>query len=240
MNRRLFIQKSILLVASASTYNYAKAGDLLLKKPNNDFDAFFTIARTLSLDYFNSKISDEEWRIKINELYVQYLRENNRDLHKYIDFKKLKKNIDFKDKGRGRVLVETPLTFKEEQLTLKTQLIGVEKGYAIPPHIHENMTSISLILSGKMLVSHYNRLESHQDFVLVEKDNENYQTQGDWSIVSPIKNNLHWFKSYDEDSYMLNINVEGLNKLKAKPGIRVDITQLRVVRTYSKLLLFQM
>lgn len=224
MNRRLFVQKSLLLLAFASTYNYAKERNLLPHNPNKNLDKFFTGIRALSLDYFNEIVDDSEWRIKLNDFYVQYFYENDAiDMRKYIDFNKLKKRIEFKDKGRGSVIVDTPLTFKNEKLKLKTKLIGIQKGYAIPPHIHENMASASLILKGKMLVSHYNRLETNKDFVLVEKDSEHYQKPGDWSIVSPVKNNLHWFKSYQEDSYMLNINVEGLNNLKAKPGIRVDI-----------------
>lgn len=213
-----------MLAAFASTYHYAKASNLFLQKPNNNFDLFFIKVRQISIDYFGGKINDTEWRHKINELYMLYFRNQNvKDLREYIDFKKLKKEIDFTNKGRGKVIVQTPLSFKYEKLTLKTQLIGVQKGYAIPPHIHENMSSCSLILSGQMLVSHYNRLETHKNYVIVEKDNEHYQEQGEWSIVSPVKNNLHWFKSFNEDSYMLNINVEGLNQQKAKPGIRVDI-----------------
>jgi len=226
MDRRFFVQKTMLLLAFASTYDYAKASDVLLNRPDKDFDVFFTKIKGLSTQYFKGSIEDDEWRIKLNELYVQLFRNRKiESLRKYIDFKKLKKRIDYKDKGRGRVIVETPLTFKNEKLTLKTQVIGVQKGYAIPPHIHENMASASLILSGRMLVAHYDRLETFQDFVIVEKDREHYQEPGDWSIVSPVKNNLHWFKSFDSDSFMLNINVEGLNKEKAKPGIRVDIHQ---------------
>lgn len=224
MERRIFVKNVMTLMAFASTYHYVKAGDLLLQKPDKDFDLFFSKIRLLSLDYLNGKINDTAWRCKINELYILHFNNSNaKDLQKYIDFKKLKKKIDFTNKGRGRALVETPLSFKEEKLTLKTQLIGVQKGYAIPPHIHENMSSCSLILSGEMLVSHYNRLETHKEYVIVEKDSEHYQKQGDWSIVSPIKNNLHWFKSFNKDSYMLNVNIEGLNSQKAKPGIRVDI-----------------
>lgn len=224
MERRQFVKNAMLLMAFASTYHYSKASDILLKKPDNEFDLFFIKVRQVSFDYFSGKINDTEWRSKINELYMLYFRNHNiKDLRKYIDFKKLKKKIDFTSKGRGRAIVQTPLSFKDEKLTLKTQLIGVQKGYAIPPHIHENMTSCSLILSGRMLVSHYNRLETNKNHVIVEKDSEHYQEQGEWSIVSPVKNNLHWFRSFDEDSYMLNINVEGLNQHKAKPGIRVDI-----------------
>jgi hypothetical protein len=226
MNRKLFIQKSILLLAFASTYNYTKANNLLVRKPDENFDFFFTKIKKLSIDYFNENINDDEWRIKIDELYTQhFLNHNIKDFRKYIDFRKLKKQIDFASIGRGKVMVNTPLMFKKDKLILKTQLIGIQKGYAIPPHIHENMSSCSLILEGKMAVSHYNRIETHKGFVIVEKDSENYQEEGDWSTVSPIKNNLHWFKSYKEDSYMLNINVEGLNNQKSKPGIRVDITQ---------------
>lgn len=227
MNRRLFMQKSLILLAFASTYNYAKASEILLNRPDKSFDLFFSKVRELGIGYLNDNIADDEWRIKLNELYVQLFHKHKiEDLQKYIDFKRLKKRIDYKDKGRGRVIVETPLTFKNEKLTLKTQVIGVQKGYAIPPHVHENMASSSLILSGKMLVSHFNRLETYNDFVIIEKDSEHYQEKGDWSMVSPVKNNLHWFKSFDTDSFMLNINVEGLNQEKAKPGIRVDIKQL--------------
>lgn len=226
MDRRSFVQKTMLLLAFASTYNYVKASDVLLNQPDKNFDLFFTKIRELSLKYLSSSIKDDEWRIKLNELYVQLFRNHKiEDLREHINFNKLKKQLNYKNKGRGRVIVETPLTFKNEKLTLKTQVIGVQKGYAIPPHIHENMASASLILSGRMLVSHYNRLKSFKDFVIVEKDSEHYQEQGDWSIVSPVKNNLHWFKSFDRDSFMLNVNVEGLNKEKARPGIRVDINQ---------------
>jgi hypothetical protein len=87
------------------------------------------------------------------------------------------------------------------------------------------MSSISLLLSGKMEVSHYNRLKTRKNYVLVEKDSQIIQNVGDWSMVSPIKNNLHWFKSFESDSYMLNVNIEGLNNRKAKPGIRLDLSQ---------------
>lgn len=227
MDRRQFVQKSMLLLAFASTYTYAKSSNAFLSTPSKKIDLFFTKVKELGVGYLHDNIADDEWRMKLNELYVQLFRDDHRieDLRKYIDFNQLKKCIDYKEKGRGRVIVDTPLSFKNEKLVLKTQVIGVLKGYAIPPHVHENMASSSLILSGRMLVSHYNRLESYDDYIIVEKDHEHYQKEGDWSMVSPIKNNLHWFRSFDTDSFMLNINIEGLNHEKAKPGIRVDINQ---------------
>jgi hypothetical protein len=224
MDRRKFTQTIAATLAFASLYKFSKAENLLNRKIHSDTDLFFTSIKELSIQYVNNHISDIEWRVKINELYSQYFHGNEIEtLSKAIDFKLLKKQLSFGNKGRGRVTVESPLNFESEQFLLKTQLIGIQKGYAIPPHVHENMASCSLILSGSPLVTQFNRLETFEDYVIVEKDSEHYQKQGDWSVVSPFKNNLHWFKAIHEDSFLLNVNVEGLNKKKAKPGIRVDI-----------------
>lgn len=226
MNRKTFIQQSATLLALASSYQFAKAADAFSQQPNKELDHFFTEVHHFSKNYLNKGLNDFEWRTKMNEAYITYFSKNNiSDLISYFDFHKIQHEINFSSKGRGRLLLETPLSFSEENVKLKTQLIGIKRGYAIPPHIHENMASASLIISGRMLVSHYNRLATHKKYVVVEKDSEYYQEAASWSIVSPTKNNLHWFKAIDTDAYMLNINIEGLNEQKAKPGIRVDITQ---------------
>ncbi|MCT4582866.1 MAG: hypothetical protein N4A35_15750 [Flavobacteriales bacterium] len=226
MDRKLFIKQSLLLTAFASSYQYIHSKDFLIRPKSKDFHRFFMNIRSLSKQYLNQQINDYEWREKTNLEYLNYLNKNEiMNFIDYIDFNQLKKEIDFKGLGRGRVLMDSPINFENENYRLKTQIIGIQKGYAIPPHVHNNMSSISLVLSGELQVSHYNRLSSHQDYLLVEKDSEVYQTPGNWSMVSPIKNNLHWFKALKNDAYLLNINVEGLGNKKAEPGIRVAIEQ---------------
>lgn len=49
MDRRLFVQKLMLLLAFASTYRSAKASNVLLGQPEKNFDSFFTKARELGI-----------------------------------------------------------------------------------------------------------------------------------------------------------------------------------------------
>ncbi|MEM9495397.1 MAG: hypothetical protein AAGA09_05295 [Pseudomonadota bacterium] len=221
--RRSAIAKSLALVGAAAVLRATAHAEAATAPSGAGWPALSAnlarICRCLAIETFGNI----EWHSQIDmALATGFDAAARQALLEAIDFSALTKDFDFGPKGRSSRPVDIGVGWERDGKIIKAKLVGIGAGHGIPPHVHKNMTTATLVLSGKVRIRQFNRLGDLDGGVLVRPVMDRMQTAGDWSSISSDRANLHWFTAEDEPVFLLNINVENLGG-KAIPGIRVEV-----------------
>ena len=122
---------------------------------------------------------------------------------------------------------------KEPHRVLITKLAYIRKGRAVPPHGHSNMVSAFLCLSGEFEVRQYDRLEEHDDHMVVrEAEHQKHAGPGTWSSISDYRNNVHWLTAKTDDCFLFTTKLINIEEKRPLNG-RINIDVLRAQKLGS-------
>jgi hypothetical protein len=109
---------------------------------------------------------------------------------------------------RGASVIDVP-----GQTGLK--LFFFEPGRANPPHVHANMVSIHLVLSGRFRVRHFDRVRDEPEHFLVRPTIDRVLGPGDATSISDFRDNAHWHHAL-EQGVLLDVLARHLDPKKPK------------------------
>ena len=183
-----------------------------------------------------------EWQQKIAEIFS---RVEQKDLLASIDFDRLSKEL--KIVGSHEAVTETlPKHFvgMPKDLSFSTYIYGMKKSGVIPPHCHQNMTSMHMPIGGGLHAWHFDRVADESNHLIIKPTMDKNLTLGEVATVSDEKDNVHWFKPTSDVSYSFNILVVEIDPTKkstgrqfyldAAHGEKTDGDKLRVKKLNSK------
>lgn len=198
-------------------------------------DAFASTVRPLTTKWVND-LNELAKAVKNGDLKQQLWQQQTEallaqveltELLRLVDFNQLTKKIKYRDKG------ETSLRFQFEsiagiptKLVFGKQIFALKKGRSVVPHGHNNMATAFLILQGKLHGRHYHRVEDQPEHLIIRPTIDKRFAVGDFSTVTDYKDNVHWFTSEAEPSFIFNFHVLGLKTGSDKQTGRVYVDPL--------------
>ena len=167
------------------------------------------------------KIKQQDWQKQIEQLFGQV---NLPDLLSLIDFEKLTKNLKHRDNG------VRSLRFKYQQiegvpsrLAYGRQIFAFKKGRSVVPHGHNNMATGFIVLKGEFQGRHYDRLEDNGDSIIIKPTIDRKFKPAEFSTVTDVKDNVHWFKAMSETGFIFNIHALNVNPGSTKKTGRIYV-----------------
>lgn len=230
-SKRNTLKKASLLTGAIALNEIFSTKSAIASQPtppkNGSKIGFVSSIADICHDLANGSINNIAWHNKIDTLLATKLDDRNLShLSQLVELEKIKKDFQFPDKGRTSMPVNLGIDAinKKNQTIVKSKILAINANRGIPPHVHDHMSTLSIVLSGKVRLRQFERLGEHKEQLLVRPTADQYQTAGDWSTISSDRSNLHWFNAGKSPVFILNINIENLGG-KAKPGIRVAVEQ---------------
>ena len=137
------------------------------------------------------------------------------DLVKYLDLKKLTGGFTYFNRLARTADVRmpehvTPLMPLSERNWF-VRVFAMRRGGVILPHIHNNMVSCHLVISGSFHVRTHDRIKDLDDAVVLRPTMDHLIKAGDVITMSDQRNNQHWFVAEDDQSQTFDAGVIGLN-----------------------------
>jgi hypothetical protein len=80
------------------------------------------------------------------------------------------------------------------------------------------MATAFLILKGDFHGKHYDRLEDDATSMVIKPTIDRMFTTGEYSTVSDLKDNVHWFKATSDTAFIYNIHVMNVDPSKQGAG----------------------
>ncbi len=90
---------------------------------------------------------------------------------------------------------------------------GFRAGRSIPPHAHNHIVSSFVVLRGELRGRHFNRLRDERsehgdhDAIWVAPTDDRIFHPGDFSVVTQERDNVHWFTSLRDGSFLIDFGV---------------------------------
>ncbi len=164
-----------------------------------------------SMDLKGKKLEQIQWQEKVEQLYAKV---DLPDLLKFLDFDKLAKTVNPKERGELSLRATLPkVEGLPTELVFGHQIFALNKDRSVVPHGHDNMATAFLILKGDFHGRHYDRIEDSTDHMVITPTIDREFGPGGCSTVTDIKDNVHWFKAKSDTAFIFNIHV-----LSVKPG----------------------
>ncbi|SRR5579883_722534 len=175
----------------------------------------------LSQDLKDQKLKDVDFQTKLETLY-QHVELG--ELVRFMDIDRLAQNVKFPARGAANLGLDlSKVEGLPARLAFGKQIFACKKGRSIVPHGHDNMATGFIILRGKWLGRHYDRVEDNNDHYLIKPTIDRGFKPGECSTISDHKDNVHWFKAESETAFIFNIHVMGYNQENKKRAARVYV-----------------
>lgn len=167
-------------------------------------------------DLKSTKLTQVQWQKHVEKLLDQV---DLPDLLKYIDLDKLIKGLEFREKGERSFRAKFPeVEGLPKNLVYGHQLFALKKGRSVVPHGHNNMATAFLVLRGDFHGRHYDRIEDHDDHMIIRPTIDEKFEPGGYSTVSDHKDNVHWFTANSDTGFIFNIHVLNVDPKNKKNG----------------------
>ncbi len=165
----------------------------------------------LCSDLKEKKLEQLQWKTNVEKLFA---RVDLPEILKFIDFEKLTRNVQPKERGELSLRATLPkVEGLPTELVFGHQVFALGKDRSVVPHGHDNMATAFLILQGDFQGKHYDRLEDDKEHMIIRPTIDREFHPGEYSTVTDVKDNVHWFKSKSDRAFIFNIHV-----LSVQPG----------------------
>lgn len=165
----------------------------------------------MSLDLKGKKLDPVQWQKQVEQLLA---RVDLADMLKFINFEKLTSGVKMQERGELSLRAALPkVEGLPTNLVFGHQVFALNKDRSVVPHGHDNMATAFLILKGGFHGRHYDRLEDDKTHMIVTPTIDGTFGPGSYSTVSDVKDNVHWFRATEDQSFIFNIHV-----MSVKPG----------------------
>jgi hypothetical protein len=182
---------------------------------------WFKELNAISRDVHEHRLKDVEFQQSLERLYQKV---NLADLLESLDFDRLAAGATFPAKGAKSLPVDfSHVSGLPMDLAFGRQIFAMGKGRSVVPHGHDNMATGFLVLKGNFRGRLYDRVEDHKDHYVIKATDDKRFTPGDFSTISDHKDNVHWFTSEQEASFIFNIHVVDTNPENPKKPSRVYV-----------------
>jgi len=153
----------------------------------------------------HGKITPVDWQRQIESLLS---RVELKDLLTAIDYDRLAKTAVFPGDHESADDVD----FSRNQglpaeLSFAPYFYAMNKGVAIVPHGHRNMSSMHMMIKGEAHSWQFERVSDEENYMTIKPTADRTLKVGDVSTMSEKKDNIHWFKALSEPVFMFNIGV---------------------------------
>lgn len=205
ISRRAFAQN---MLGSLLTFSLVKTlcrGELLTGSVKPIAGQWLMEMEQVSKALKAGSVKPVEWQQKIEELLA---RVELSDLLRSIDYNRLAKTALFPEDHESAQSIDfSQAEGLPAELSFVPFFYAMKKGAAIAPHGHRNMTSMHMILDGRVHDRHYERLADEPRHLIIRPTTDKMPTRGDLSTISDQKNNIHWFKALTGTVFMFSIAV---------------------------------
>lgn len=165
----------------------------------------------MSLDLKGKKLDPVQWQQQVEQLLAKV---DLADMLKFINFEKLTRGLKMQERGELSLRATLPnVEGLPTSLVFGHQVFALNKDRSVVPHGHDNMATAFLILKGNFHGRHYDRLEDNKTHMIVTPTIDGTFGPGSYSTVSDVKDNVHWFRATEDQSFIFNIHV-----MSVKPG----------------------
>jgi hypothetical protein len=220
LSRREFSHKSLQALLTFAFLETVVSRDAFGKELQPIAAQWIKDLNEMGQDVKGGKIEQTAWQDKVEALFDQVKLP---ELMKFLDFKKLTTDIEFRDRGERSL---RPVFPKVEglptELVFGHQVFALKKDRSVPPHAHDNMCTAFLVLDGTFHGRHYDRLESDRRTMIVRPSIDNQFKAGESSTVTETKDNIHWFKTTSDTGFIFNIHILGIHEGKKTGRVYVD------------------
>jgi hypothetical protein len=90
------------------------------------------------------------------------------------------------------------------------RVFGMRRGGAIIPHVHNNMVSAHLVLSGSFRARTHDRVRDLADAVVLRQTRDQMLRPGDIISMSDVRDNQHWLIAQEDRSMTFDVGIVGL------------------------------
>lgn len=165
-------------------------------------------------------LTEEQWKSHVEKLMSKV---ELSELLAFLDFKKLTANLKFRDQGELSLRPRFPkVEGLPTELVFGHQVFALTEGRSVVPHGHDNMATAFLILDGEFHGRHYDRLEDTRRSMIIRPTIDRQFTTGEYSTITELHDNVHWFKASSKTGFIFNIHVLNLEQGRATGRVYVD------------------
>lgn len=209
LSRRIFTQNMLGSLLTFSLVKTLSRGELLTGSIKPVVRQWLMEMEQVSKALKAGSVKPIEWQQKIEELLA---RVELSDLLRSIDYGQLEKTALFPDDHESAQSIDfSQAEGLPAELSFAPFLYAMKKGTAIVPHGHRNMTSMHMILDGRVHTRHYDRLADEPHHLIIKPTMDKMSVRGDLSTISDQKDNIHWFKTLTDTVFMFSIAVFNIN-----------------------------
>jgi hypothetical protein len=176
----------------------------------------------LGRDVKAQKLGQVDWQKQVEELFSKVELE---DFLKLLDVDKLSRRLASFD-GKGALSLSAVLPAVGDipkSFVFGRQVFAMKKGRSIVPHGHNNMATAFLVLKGRLRGRLYDRLADEPAHLILAPTIDREFVAGGASTISDKKDNVHWFESLVDESFIFNIHVLGVSPGLGKRTGRVYV-----------------
>lgn len=209
ISRREFQQQTLGSLLTWSLLNTLFTADAFADDMKLVATKWLTELNTMSQDLRVDKLAAVAWQKQVETLFAKV---DLPEMLKFIDLEKLTRDV--KPPKSGEMSLRATLPKVEglpTDLVFGHQVFALGQGRSVVPHGHDNMATAFLILQGEFHGRHFDRLEDDAEHMIIKPTLDDTFGPGGCSTVSDFKDNVHWFKSNSERSFIFNIHVISLN-----------------------------
>ena len=216
MNRRHFCQHTLGSLLTYSLLEPIFRCDALASEIRPVAAKWLADVNQMSVDLRGKKLEPIQWQQQVEQLFSQV---DVQEFLTFVDFAKLTKNLQFKDRGERSFRAACPeVEGLPTQLVYGHQMFALRKGQSVVPHGHNNMATSFLVLRGEFEGKHYDRLEDTREHMIIKPTIDRKFVVGEYSTVSDHKDNVHWFKAASSEGYIFNIHVLNVDPKITRSG----------------------
>lgn len=218
ISRREFQQQTLGSLLTWSLLNTLFTADAFADEVKLLATKWLTELNTMSQDLRVDKLDSVAWQKQVETLFAKV---DLPEMLKFIDFEKLTREVQPPQSGEKSLRATLPkVEGLPTDLVFGHQVFALGQGRSVVPHGHDNMATAFLILQGEFHGRHFDRLEDDAEHMIIKPTLDKTFGAGGCSTVSDFKDNVHWFKSNSDRSFIFNIHVLSLN---AGPSGRVYV-----------------
>lgn len=200
------------LLGSLLTFSLVETlckGDLLAGSIKPLASNWLAEVEEVSRGMVSQQVKQLEWQQKIEALFTHI---ELKDLLHAIDFDRLSGKLKLPDDHEG-VITTSPLrpAGLPAELSFSTFIYGLKKARAIVPHCHKNMTSMHMVIGGRMHGWHFDRVADEPQHLIIKPTMDKALALGEVSTTSDDQNNIHWFRADGEAAFTFNLGVYGVD-----------------------------
>ena len=215
-NRRDFGKRTLSSLLTFSLLETVIGNDVLADSIKPIAANWLADLNRMGEDLKDNELDQIQWQDKVEQLFSEI---NLAEFLSYIDFEKLTAKMKYRDRGETVFHAKFPkVEGLPTQLVFGHQMFALQKDRSVVPHGHHNMATAFLVLNGQFEGKHYDRLEDHDDHMIVKPTIDRKFTAGECSTVSDYKDNVHWFKATTDKAYIFNIHVLNVDPSLTRSG----------------------